>query len=212
MSALKLGGSGGLKPLVLPRRVSPLQRVQEASQATAVARKSIDAILSQSRSPWGGGESRLNNSQIEELQKTIHMLEGKLAERELSLTEAENKLIDRERALAEAEALLRARAEVVAAAQKQGEVGVAMSREQEEALRKLKDELDRQEQSIQEQRAAIKEREDFLEQSEMALFGKMQAQQEKETELEQKEEDLKRLARQAAGILKAEPDEPMEKA
>ena len=40
----------------------------------------------------------------------------------------------------------------------------------------------------------------------------MQAQQEKETELEQKEEDLKRLARQAAGILKGEPDEPMEKA
>jgi chromosome segregation ATPase len=195
----------------LPRRLSPLQRAQEASQATAEARKSIDAIFSQSRPPWGGGEARLSGSQIEELQKTIRQLETKLAQREMALAEAETKLGDRERALAEAEALLQARAQVIAAAEQPGGAGSGMSKEQEEALKKLKEELDRQEQSIKEQRAALAEREEFLNQSEASLFEKMQAQQEKETELEQKEEDLKRLARQT-GLLKDEPPEPMEKA
>jgi len=200
---------GGLKPLVLPRRISPLQRAQEATQATAEARRSIDAIFSLSRTPWTAGETRLSSSQVEELQKTIRQLEAKLAERELALTDAEAKLGDRERVLAETEALLKARAQVIAASEQPG--GGGMSKEQEEALKKLKEELDRQEQSIKEQRAALAEREEFLNQSEASLFEKMQAQQEKETELEQKEEDIKRLARQA-GVLKEEPPEPMEKA
>ncbi len=204
--------SGGLRPLILPRRgvVSPLQRAQAASQASALARKSIDAIFSQSRAPWGG-EATLSVAQIEELQKTVRTLEGKLAERELALAEADTKLNDRERALAEAEALLQARAQVVNAAQKTNESGVAISKEQEEAFNKLKEELDRQEESLKGQRHALKEREEFLEQSETALFEKMQTQQEKESELEQKEEDIKRLARQA-GLLKEEPKGPMERA
>lgn len=200
----------GAKPLVLPRRISPLQRAQEATQATAEARRSLDAIFSQSRSPWKT-EPHLSSSQIDELQKTIRTLESKLAEREMSLAEAEAKLGDRERALAEAEALLQARAQLVAASQKPGAPGVAVSAEQEEATKKLKEELDRQEHSIKEQWQALQERQDFLDQSEASLFAKMQAQQELETELEQKEEDLKRLARQA-GVLKDEPPEPMEKA
>ena len=68
-----------------------------------------------------------------------------------------------------------------------------------------------QEASLKEQRAALKEREEFLEQSEASLFEKMQAHQERETELEQKAEDVKR-AMLKAGLLKAEPQEPMEKA
>jgi chromosome segregation ATPase len=204
--------SGGLRPLILPRRgvVSPLQRAQAASQASALARKSIDAIFSQSRAPWGG-EAHLSVAQIEELQKTVRTLEAKLAERELALAEAESKLGDRERALAEAEALLQARAQVVNAAQKNNEEGTAISKEQGEAFNKLKEELDRQEESIKAQRQVLKDREEFLEQSETALFEKMQSQQEKESELEQKEEDIKRMARQA-GLLKAEPKEPMERA
>ncbi|WP_415907731.1 hypothetical protein [Oleiharenicola sp. Vm1] len=47
--------AGGARPLVLPRRASPLLRAQEAAAATtaatAEARKSIDAIISQSRAP-----------------------------------------------------------------------------------------------------------------------------------------------------------------
>jgi chromosome segregation ATPase len=199
---------------VLPRRASPLQRAQEASQATAAARKSIDAIMSSSRAPWGG-KTALSGSQVEELEKALRALEAKASEREMALAEAENKLAERDRALAETEALLQAREKVIDAMRKQpapeagGSVGVNPA--EMEALAKLKEELDRQEASIKEQRAALQEREEFLNQSETSLFEKMQAQQEKETELEQKAEDLKR-AMQRAGMGKDEPKEPMEKA
>ena len=200
------------KALVLPRRVSPLQRAQEASQATAAARKSIDAIMSSSRAPWGG-KSSLNGVQVEELEKALRALEAKASVREMALAEAENKLAERDRALAETEALLQAREKVIEAMRQQptAEAGAAMNPAEMEALSKLKEELDRQEATIKEQRQQLQEREDFLNQSEASLFEKMQAQQEKETELEQKEEDLKKLARQA-GVLKNEPKEPIEKA
>ncbi len=204
--------AGGIKPLVLPRRASPLQRAQEASQATAAARKSIDAIMSSSRAPWGG-KAALSGTQVEELEKALRALEAKVGEREMALAEAENKLAERDRALAETEALLQAREKVIDAMRKQPVVqeGASVNPAEMEALAKLKEELDRQEANIKEQRQAQQEREDFLNQSEAALFEKMQAQQEKETELEQKEEDLKKLARQM-GVLKNEPKEPIEKA
>lgn len=202
---------GGIKPLVLPRRASPLQRAQEASQATAAARKSIDAIMSSSRAPWGG-KATLSGSQVEELEKALRALEAKVGEREMALAEAENKLAERDRALAETEALLQAREKVIDAMRKQpGPDAGAVNPAEMEALGKLKEELDRQEANIKEQRQSLQEREDFLNQSEAALFEKMQAQQEKETELEQKAEDLKR-AMQKAGMAPAEPKEPIEKA
>ncbi|MSU46039.1 MAG: hypothetical protein EXS42_02645 [Lacunisphaera sp.] len=202
----------GPKPLVLPRRISPLQRAQEASQATAAARKSIDAIMSQSRPPWGGKPS-LSGAQVEGLEKALRALETKVAEREIALAEAENKLAERDRELAETEAVLQAREKVIDAMRKQPalQTGGAINPEELEALGKLKEELDRQEASMKEQCEAIKEREAFLEQSESSLFEKMQAQQEQETELEQKAEDLKR-AMLKAGMLKEEPKEPIEKA
>lgn len=205
-------GSGGLKPLVLPRRASPLQRAQEATQASAEARKSIGAIMSQSRPPWGG-KPMLSGTQVEELEKALRALETKVGEREMALAEAETKLAERDRALAETEALLQAREKVIDAMRKQpaAQAGGAINPEELAALSKLKEELDRQEASMKEQRAAIKEREEFLEQSEASLFEMMQAQQEQETELEQKSEDLKR-AMLKAGLLKEEPKEPMEKA
>lgn len=197
---------------MLPRRPSPLQRAQEASQATAEARKSIGAIMSQSRPPWGG-KPMLSGSQVEELEKALRALEAKVGEREMALADAENKLVERDRALAETEALLQAREKVIDAMRKQAPAQAATSVNPEElaALGKLKEELDKQEASIKEQRQALQEREDFLNQSESALFEKMQSQQEKETELEQKAEDLKK-AMQRAGLTKAEPPEPMEKA
>jgi DNA repair exonuclease SbcCD ATPase subunit len=203
---------GGAKPLVLPRRASPLQRAQEASQATAAARKSIDAIMSSSRAPWGGNTA-LSGSQVEQLEKALRALEAKASEREMALAELENKLAERDRALAETEALLQAREKVIDAMRKEKPAGGGGGGSTEElaALTKLKEELDRQEASMKEQRQALQEREDFLNQSEASLFEKMQAQQEKETELEQKAEDLKR-AMQRAGMGKDEPKEPMEKA
>jgi chromosome segregation ATPase len=202
---------GGLKPLVLPRRASPLQRAQEASQATAEARRSIGAIMSQSRPPWGG-KPMLSGSQVEELEKALRALEAKASEREMALAEAETKLAERDRALAETEALLQAREKVIDAMRKQPAAQAGSANPEEmAALGKLKEELDRQEASLKEQRAAIKEREEFLEQSEAALFEKMQAQQEQETEIEQQREDLKR-AMLKAGMLKEEPKGPMEKA
>src|SRR6188768_1406194 len=116
-SPMKAPVAGG-KPLVLPRRVSPLQRAQEASQATAAARKSIDAIMSSSRAPWGGKTS-LNGLQVEELEKALRALEAKASEREMALAEAENKLAERDRALAETEALLQAREKVIEAMRQQ---------------------------------------------------------------------------------------------
>jgi chromosome segregation ATPase len=198
--------------LVLPRRPSPLQRAQEATQATAEARKSIGAIISQSRPPWGG-KPVLSGSQVEELEKALRALEAKVGEREMALADMENKLAERDRALAETEALLQAREKVIDAMRKQpaAETSTGVNPEELAALGKLKEELDKQEASIKEQRAALKEREEFLEQSESALFEKMQAQQEKETELEQKAEDLKK-GMLKAGMLQAEPKEPMEKA
>jgi chromosome segregation ATPase len=202
----------GIKPLVLPRRPSPLQRAQEASQATAAARKSINTIMSQSRPPWGGTPT-LSGSQVENLEKALRDLEKKAAEREMALAEAENKLAERDRALAETEALLQAREKVIDAMRKEkpAQGGGTGSAEELAALTKLKEELDRQEASIKEQRAAQAEREEFLNQSETALFEKMQAQQEKETELEQKAEDLKK-GMIKAGMIQAEGKGPMEKA
>lgn len=189
-----------------------MQRAQEASEATAAARKSIDAIISSSRAPWGGKQV-LSGSQVEELEKGIRALETKSAEREMALTDLENKLAEKDRMLAETEALLRAREKVIDAMRKQPAVAEAavVNPAEMEALKKLKEELDRQEASLREQRQAQQEREDFLSQSEAALFEKMQAQQEKETELEQQQDELKKLARQL-GVLKNEPDEPIEKA
>ena len=184
---------GGIKPLVLPRRPSPLQRAQEASQATAEARKSINTIMSQSRPPWGGTPT-LSGSQVESLEKALRSLEAKAAERD--------------RALAETEALLQAREKVIDAMRKEkpAQGGGTGSSEEIAALTKLKEELDRQEASIKEQRAAQQEREDFLNASETSLFEKMQAQQEKETELEQKAEDLKK-GMIKAGMIKPEAKE-----
>ena len=95
-----------------------MQRAQEASQATAAARKSIDAIMSSSRAPWGG-KGALSGTQVEELEKALRALEAKVGEREMALAEAENKLAERDRALAETEALLQAREKLIEAMRKQ---------------------------------------------------------------------------------------------
>src|SRR3972149_135082 len=135
----------GIKPLVLPRRASPLQRAQEATQVTAEARKSIGAIMSQSQPPWGG-KPGLSGPQVEELQKALRALETKVGEREMALADAENKIAERDRALAENEALLQAREKVIDAMRRQQVAPAIAGVNPEElaALAKLKEELDRQ--------------------------------------------------------------------
>ncbi len=183
---------------MLPRRASPLQRAQEASQATAAARKSIDAIMSSSRVPWGG-KAALSGLQVEELEKALRALEAKVGEREMALAEAENKLAERDRVLAETEALLQAREKVIDAMRKQpaAQTGATVNPEEMEALGKLKEELDRQESNLKEQRQQLQEREDFLNQSETALFEKMQAQQEEGDRTRAKGRGSQETARQA---------------
>ena len=180
------------KSLTLPRRAGLLQRAQEASQASAEARRSIGAIISQSRAPWGEGPQALSVDKVQELEKALRALETKLAERDVTVAEAEYRLAERERELAEMEALHEARERVARTMPRPAQVTGPASREQTDALQKLKEELDRQELSLREQRSALQERSEFMEQSEAALFGKMQEQQEKETELEQLEEELRR--------------------
>lgn len=200
------------KPIVLARRVSPLQRAQEANEASAEARRSIDAIMALSRAPWGEAPKPMPGDKVLELEKALRALEAKLAERDIAVAEAEHRLADFERDRAEMEALQQARDRVRNSARRQPAVEEApLSKAQEEALQRLKVELDRQEQSLREQRAAYKDREDFLEQSETALFSKMQQQQERETELEQLEEEMHRKMRQL-GLMPPEPPEPAEKA
>lgn len=203
----------GPKQLVLTRRASPLAIAKESlanvSSETGEVRRSLDALVAQSRSPWGTTVG-LSGSQLEELQKTIRTLEAKVAERELAAEEARSRLAERERELAETEALLAARTRVNEAAKATTGHGT-VSPEQMEALKALKTAIDQQEAALKEQQLAMREREAFLEQSETALFAKFQHQQEKETELEQLEEDLHRRARQL-GLEPPESLEPIEKA
>ncbi len=74
--------------------------------------------------------------------------------------------------------------------QSDGESSAGMSEEAQEALEKLREELEVQENAVKEAKAMMQEREEFLEASENTLFEKVMAQQEKETELEQLTDDL----------------------
>ncbi|HPO01365.1 MAG TPA: hypothetical protein PK879_11700, partial [Opitutaceae bacterium] len=166
---------------------------QPLQDASAEARRSINAIVSATRAPFGG-PATLSPDQIEELERALRQLEHQLAERTRFAEEMEVKYAERMRELAELETLLAAREKVIDAAKQRAagrpESGAALSAEERAALDALKVELDRQESSLKEQREALAEREQFLEENEGKLFEKMQQQQERETEIEQKLEEL----------------------
>lgn len=182
---------GAPRPLVLTRRRRGMSKSPyEVSESTAAARESIKAVVAATRSPFGGG-TVLDRNQASELERSLRHLEMSLAERERAVVETEIKLAEHERDLAEMEALLIAREQLLIAARSASPKKVALSKEEQTALERLREELERQEASLKEARAAIREREQFLEESETRLFQKVQLQQEKETELEQREEDLR---------------------
>ncbi len=91
----------------------------------------------------------------------------------------------------ESESVVKAREKVEEASSQDASTGkTELSADAQEALEKLKAELDSQEEAIKEAKAMFIEREEFLETSENTLFEKVMAQQERETELEQLSEDL----------------------
>jgi hypothetical protein len=182
--------------LALPRRLavragarSPL----ELSEASAEARRSIEAIVSATRTPWTGA-TPLNPEQAAELETSLRLLATRLDERERAVEELETILADRQRDLAEMEALLIAREKVLDAARRATTTvprpDAAVSAEEKAALEALKAEVDRQEVSLKEQKAALAERERFVNETETKLFDKMMQQQEQETEIEQKLEEI----------------------
>lgn len=180
--------------LALPRRrLSDPDKAQALADASDEARRSIDRIVSVTKTPWGGPVS-LSSDQVAKMEKALRDLEAKLAEREHLVMELEGKLAEKERDLAEAEALIHARERVLEAAKHSASLSASpdapISDAERAALEALRDELDRREKSIAEQRAVIAERERFLDDNETKLFEKMQAQQELETELDQKAEVL----------------------
>ncbi|MGA3007532.1 MAG: hypothetical protein ABSE59_06535 [Opitutaceae bacterium] len=190
--------------LALPRRQGGT-RAPEIAAASAEARKSINAIISVTRTPWG--EARLlDSAQVGELEKSLRELEQKLVGREREIAELEVALASRERDMAESEALLLAREKLVDIARKNSHTpgSRAATKEEQVALEHLRAELLRQENTLKEAKKSQREREQFLDESESKLFEKVQAQQEKETELDQREEELrareKRLREREAAV------------
>lgn len=182
--------------LALPRRTTPSIRattrpetrspfaVVDGSQET---RRQIAEVVEMIRAADATGGT--NHS--DELKRSLEEFEARLGEREQTLDEREFKLAERQRELAENEALLEAREEVLVARSKLKHPRPALSQEEKAAIKRLKEELDRQEALLLEGKEASRVREAFLEQSEAKLFEKVQDHQEKETELEQREEELK---------------------
>jgi len=185
------------RPLVLPRR--RLRSPFEISDTAAEAQKTITAIRSATRNPWGDPNS-IDQSKLGELEKSLKTLATKLEERERSIQDLEVRLGERERDLAETATLLKAREALLEASKNKSGGAVEMrslSQEEQAALEKLKLEVERQQASLHffrqplGQKQAMREREAFLDESETKLFEKVQEQQEKETELEQREEEIR---------------------
>ena len=208
--------------LALPRRPTGVAGIRPPfglSAASAEARRSIDAIVSATRTPPVGAMP-LTPDQSTELEASLRSLATRLEERERAVGERETTLADRQRDLAEMEALLIAREKVLEAARRAVAVvprpSVAVSAEEKAALEALKAELDRQEASLKEQKAALVERERFVNETEAKLFDKMMQQQEQETEIEQKLEEIglrekRRQDREAAADAPATAAEPAKK-
>lgn len=180
------------KALVIPRR--PLRDPFQVAETTAETQKAIEAIRSATRNPWSDTPPSGSASPLPELEKSLKQLAVKLEERERYLQDLEGRLADRERNFAEMETLLKARESLVEAGRTRkakGPEDQQLTREEAEALQKLKAEVEKQQISLKEQREEMRAREMFLDESEAKLFEKVQQQQEKETELEQREDDLR---------------------
>ena len=108
----------GLKPLVLSRRVNPLQSAQAATEVNAAAQRSLHTLEAADAASLGDQPAR-NEARGAASEKALALLETKVAEQALALATAKNQLMERDRELAEAEALLRAREKVLDGVRKQ---------------------------------------------------------------------------------------------
>ena len=130
-------------PLVLPRR--RLRSPFEVSEATAETQKTIDALRSATRNPWGE-PLNVDQQKMAGLEKSLRQLTQKLEERERSLQDLEARLTEREREIAEMENLLQARASLLEAAKNKSAASNdsrQLSQEEQTALLKLKAEIER---------------------------------------------------------------------
>lgn len=108
----------GLKPLVLSRRVNPLQSAQAATEVNVAAQRSLHTLEAADAASLRDQPPR-NEARGAASEKALALLETKVAEQALALATAKNKLMERDRDLAEAEALLRAREKVLDGVRKQ---------------------------------------------------------------------------------------------
>ena len=108
----------GLKPLMLSRRVNPLQSAQAATEVNAAARRSLHTLEAADAASLRDQPAR-NEARGAASEKALALLETKVAEQALALATAKNHLMERDRELAEAEALLRAREKVLDGVRKQ---------------------------------------------------------------------------------------------
>lgn len=193
--------------LVLRRRTpAPSSLTAGITAASEEARRSIDAIVSATRSPFGQTPPPVPPSEANHLEQALRQLETRLGEKENALAELEARLAEREREIAEMEALLSAREKVIAAARASGTKPASpLSAEEKTALEALRAELDRRENSLGELKRSLDLREKFIEENETRLFDKMQEQQEKENELEQKAEDLSQRAQRPPPAAEPKP-------
>ena len=117
-SDLAFQATTGLKPLVLSRRVNPLQSAQAATEVNAAARRSLHTLEAADAASLRDQPAR-NEARGAASEKALALLETKVAEQALALATAKNHLMERDRELAEAEALLRAREKVLDGVRKQ---------------------------------------------------------------------------------------------
>ena len=186
-------------PLTLPKGRSGRASLRNALEASLAdfpeTRDRSEASESASVAPIPPGS-------MAEMERNLRRLEARLEQRERELVDQESWISERERELAENEALATAREAMLAASRKgQSSPRLGATAEEQRAFERLRQELDRRENSLRELRLALTEREKFLDESEARLLRKVQLQQEKESELEQREEELvarERKQREAA--------------
>ncbi|MBC2596266.1 hypothetical protein H5P28_18510 [Ruficoccus amylovorans] len=179
------------KPFIPKKRVLSLRpEARRTAEVSIQSRETIDAFVKKTRHPFGEPRT-LEQSEVEDVERTLRTLEKDLLERERAVQELEVRLSEKERGLWEAEALLEARRKVfeaqcrqLARRQESSRDAAPVSKEERAALREFQIQLEQREQSLAQSRALLKEREDYVERAENLLFDKTMEQQERETELE----------------------------
>jgi (p)ppGpp synthase/HD superfamily hydrolase len=187
-----------MTPAPSPHHPKPVLRLgprppAAPSPAAVNVSRSIDKIIKQTNSPFGGEPRTLDKGQADELEAALRELEAQLHAREESIRLLEVKLADRERDLAETDALLRAREALFTAERRRDPAapGAGPITEELRAYEKLKAEVEAQVEGLKESKWQLREREKYLEEAETHLLDRMAAHHERETAVEKREAELR---------------------